>query len=137
FTSGSTGVPKGVQLEHKAVSTSCLHQGPALGITKNTRALQFGAYTFDTCILEIITSLLHGACVCIPSESQRRDNLIETINTMKVTWALLTPAVARILDPRKIVSLRTLALGGEKVNASDCDIWSGRVQLVNAYGPTE
>ncbi|ENI04720.1 hypothetical protein COCC4DRAFT_40817 [Bipolaris maydis ATCC 48331] len=120
FTSGSTGVPKGVQLEHKAVSTSCLYQGPALGITKNTRALQFAAYTFDACILEIITSLLHGACVCIPSESQRRDNLIDTINAME-----------------KIVSLKTLVLGGEKVNASDCEIWSDRVQLINAYGPTE
>ncbi|KAH7086119.1 nonribosomal peptide synthetase 3 [Paraphoma chrysanthemicola] len=137
FTSGSTGVPKGVQLEHRAVSTSCICQGPALGITKNTRALQFSAYTFDACILEIVRTLVHGGCVCIPSESQRRNDLINTINTMKVTWALLTPTVARILDPQKIKSLKTLALGGEKVNALDCKIWSGRVQLVNAYGPTE
>ncbi|CAN9275789.1 unnamed protein product [Alternaria alternata] len=137
FTSGSTGVPKGVQMEHKAVSTSCSCQGPALGITEDTRVLQFAAYTFDACILEIITTLLHGACICIPSETQRRDDLVNTINTMKVTWALLTPAVARILDPQKIVSLKTLVLGGEKVNASDCAIWSGRVRLINAYGPTE
>ncbi|KAL1799672.1 hypothetical protein ACET3X_000014 [Alternaria dauci] len=137
FTSGSTGVPKGVQLEHKAVSTSCLCQGPALGITEDTRVLQFAAYTFDACILEIITALLHGACICIPSESQRRDNLIDTINSMKATWALLTPAVARILDPQSIVSLKTLVLGGEQVSASDYNTWSGRVRLINAYGPTE
>ncbi|EFQ88754.1 hypothetical protein PTT_15252 [Pyrenophora teres f. teres 0-1] len=92
FTSGSTGTPKGVVLEHRAVSTSCLSHGRAYGITDCTRALQFTAYTFDFCIAEIITTLLYGGCICIPSDSDRRNDLSKAINTMKVNWALLTPS---------------------------------------------
>lgn len=137
FTSGSTGIPKGVVLEHQAVSTECLAQKHVFGITKNTRGLQFASYTFDACIPEIITILIHGGCVCIPSKHEQRNNLSNTMNKMKINWALLTPAVARMLDPQKIISLRTLVLGAEKVNTSDCKRWSDRVQLVNAFGPTE
>jgi amino acid adenylation domain-containing protein len=137
FTSGSTGQPKGVVLEHKAVSTSCLEHGKAFGFTAQTRALQFAAYTFDACIAEIATTLINGGCVCIPSESDRRNELARVISTMDVNWAFLTPSVARVLDPRDVPSLRTLALGGEHVALSDYSRWAERTQMVNGYGPTE
>ncbi|KAF2471493.1 acetyl-CoA synthetase-like protein [Lindgomyces ingoldianus] len=137
FTSGSTGKPKGVVLEHRAVSTSCLGHGSVFGFTPHTRALQFASYTFDVCIAEIITTLLFSGCVCIPSESQRRDNLSDTINHMDVNWAYLTPTVARLLDPHTIVTLRTLVLGAERVVLADCEVWRDQVEVMNAYGPTE
>ncbi|KAF7572905.1 hypothetical protein PtrM4_078100 [Pyrenophora tritici-repentis] len=112
FTSGSTGTPKGVVLEHRAISTSCLTHGEAFGFSPSTRSLQFAAYTFDACITEIITALLFGACICVPSELDRRNDLSNISNTLKVSWALLTPTVARTLDPKTIPSLRTLVLGG-------------------------
>ncbi|KAJ6202525.1 nonribosomal peptide synthetase 1 [Bipolaris maydis] len=137
FTSGSTGIPKGVVLEHRAVSTSCLSHGKAIGLKPDTRALQFATYTFDACIAEIITPLLHGSCICIPSEDDRQNALPEAINTMNVNWAQLTPTVARLLDPQKTPSLRTLVLGGERVNAVDWERWGDSVEQINAYGPTE
>ncbi|EUC27911.1 hypothetical protein COCCADRAFT_110508 [Bipolaris zeicola 26-R-13] len=137
FTSGSTGIPKGVVLEHRAVSTSCLSHGKAIGIKSDTRALQFAAYTFDACIAEIITPLLHGSCICIPSEDDRHNALSEAINAMDINWAQLTPTVARLLDPQKTPSIRTLVLGGERVNAVDWERWGDSVEKINAYGPTE
>ncbi|KAL7773083.1 hypothetical protein CFE70_003047 [Pyrenophora teres f. teres 0-1] len=137
FTSGSTGIPKGVVLEHRAVSTSCLSHGRAYGMTDCTRALQFTAYTFDFCIAEIITTLLYGGCICIPSDSGRHNDLSKAINTMKVNWALLTPSVARLLDPDLVPSLRILVMGGEQVNSADWDRWPSSVQTINGYGPTE
>ncbi|KAH5617349.1 hypothetical protein HBI23_258410, partial [Parastagonospora nodorum] len=137
FTSGSTGVPKGVVLEHRAVATSCLGHGNAIGVGQNTRALQFAAHTFDACIVEIITTLVHGGCVCIPSEYDRRNALSEAINTMKVNWAQLTPTVARLLDPQMTPSLELLVLGGERVNSADWARWGDFVEQINAYGPTE
>ncbi|KAF2472341.1 amino acid adenylation [Lindgomyces ingoldianus] len=137
FTSGSTGTPKGVVLEHRAVTTSCLGHGRVFGFTQHTRALQFAAYTFDVCITETFTTLMFRGCICVPSESHRRNNLSNAINTMVVNWAYLTPTVARLLDPKSIVTLRTLVLGAERITLADCEAWRGQIKVINAYGPTE
>ncbi|OSS43873.1 hypothetical protein B5807_11703 [Epicoccum nigrum] len=137
FTSGSTGKPKGVVLEHRTVTTNCFGHGKAFGLSPRTRALQFASYTFDVCITEIITTLMFGGCVCIPSESDRRNDLAKAINAMNINWALLTPTTARVLDPSSVFTLETLVLGGEQVVRSDWKRWNGYVQVINTYGPTE
>ncbi|CAA9959381.1 Nonribosomal peptide synthetase 3 [Pyrenophora teres f. maculata] len=137
FTSGSTGIPKGVVLGHRAVATSCLGHGRAFGITELSRVLQFASYTFDACIAEIITTLLFGGCICVPSESDRRNNLAKAISTMDINWSFLTPSVARLLDPGLVPSLKILVVGGEQVSSTDWDKWQSSVQFINGYGPTE
>jgi amino acid adenylation domain-containing protein len=137
FTSGSTGVPKGVVLEHQTVATSCLAHGKAFGFSPETRFLQFSAFTFDFSIAEIITTLLYGGTVCIPSEGDRRDNLAKAIADTQATWALLTPTVAGLLDPDHVAPLQKLLLGGEEVRSADCQRWAGKVEVINVYGPTE
>jgi amino acid adenylation domain-containing protein len=137
FTSGSTGVPKGVLLEHNAVSTSCLGHGQVFGLTPFTRFLQFASYTFDVCITEIITTILYGGCVCVPSENDRRNDLSRVINAMVVNCADITPTVARLLTPECVPTLTTLALGGEHVNREDCKRWKDCSKILNVYGPAE
>ena len=137
FTSGSTGVPKGVVLEHKSVSTGCTHHGKAFGLSPATRFIQFSSYTFDACITEIITNLMYGGCVCIPSEEARRNNLAGAITEMQANRAYLTPTVASLLEPDSVPSLQRMNLGGEKVTSAECRRWEGKVDIINAYGPTE
>ncbi|KAK2922803.1 Polyketide synthase, phosphopantetheine-binding domain [Fusarium oxysporum f. sp. vasinfectum] len=137
FTSGSTGIPKGVVLEHQAVCTGCLGHGKAYQLSSTTRFLQFAAYTFDVSITEILTTLLYGGTICVPSETRRRNNLTEAINELGANCADLTPTVARLLDPQAILSLKTLVLGGDFVSQEDYERWKGRVEVINAYGPTE
>lgn len=139
FTSGSTGTPKGVILEHQAVATSCLGHGRAFNFTDRSRVLQFASYTFDACISEIITTLIYGGCVCVPSESDRRDDLAKVINTMEVNWIFTTPSVARLIDPASVPLVRTVLIGGEQVSYTDWSRWAEirGIQIINVYGPTE
>ncbi|KAI0005257.1 hypothetical protein F4779DRAFT_50368 [Xylariaceae sp. FL0662B] len=137
FTSGSTGRPKGVLVEHQTVTTSCTAHAKRFGICETSRILQFSSYTFDASIIEILTALMHGACVCVPSDSSRLSDLTSVFSDLQVNWALLTPTVARLLDPAKLPTLKTLVLGAEAVHEQDLDQWKGSLHLLNAYGPTE
>ncbi|KAG9375627.1 hypothetical protein A1F94_013765 [Pyrenophora tritici-repentis] len=98
FTSGSTGKPKGVVIEHRAILTSCLGHGKAFNLTSDSRFLQFSSYTFDVSITEIWTTLLVGGCTCVPSESDKKDDLSKAINALDANWAYLTSTVAKLLD---------------------------------------
>ncbi|KAL5084629.1 hypothetical protein Trisim1_011538 [Trichoderma cf. simile WF8] len=140
FTSGSTGEPKGVVIEHRSLSSSCWYHGARVGFNTSSRVLQFAAYTFDACIMEIITTLIYGGCICVPSDKDRLESLPESMSAMGVNLTFLTPSVARLIKPASVPSLQTLILGGERVTEDDVKRWEHRqppVQLYNGYGPTE
>ncbi|CAD6579016.1 MAG: hypothetical protein ASARMPRED_008926 [Alectoria sarmentosa] len=136
YTSGSTGIPKGVLIEHRALSTNMKHLGAAFGLSRVSRVYQFSSYTFDVAVLDIFVTLAAGGCICIPSEDQRANN-VEAMNRMNVTLAILTPSIARTIDPESLETLETLIFGGEAVGRSDVSQWAKKVRLINAYGPTE
>lgn len=137
FTSGSTGTPKGVVMEHGAASTSLVAHGAELGLNQTTRFLQFASYAFDACIMEILTNLVYGGCICIPSDESRLERLAESMNEMRVSTMFATPSVARLIRPDEVPTLRTLAMGGEQVSTTDTARWAHLPRLLNVYGPTE
>ncbi|KAF5671271.1 enniatin synthase, partial [Fusarium heterosporum] len=137
FTSGSTGDPKGIMIEHQSFASCATRFGPALGIHSGTRALQFGSHAFGACILEIMTTLIHGGCVCIPSEDDRMNNVPDFINRYSVNWVMATPSYMGTFQPEIVPGLKTLVLVGEQMSASINDIWASRLQLLNGYGQSE
>ncbi|KAG9256735.1 uncharacterized protein F5Z01DRAFT_697534 [Emericellopsis atlantica] len=137
FTSGSTGRPKGVLISHSAFLTSAVINGGKQHVNSQSRVLQLASFTFDASIAEILYPLAHGGCVCIPSADQCRNNLEKAMCDYNITWATLTPSLARALTPSKLTTLKTLALGGEAMTKLDIDMWASRLQLVNGYGPAE
>lgn len=136
FTSGSTGKPKGVTLEHGAVCTALLELGMAFGLERNTRVLQFCSYTFDISVVEIFGTLIHGGCICMPSEEERLVGLGRVIKLMDVETAFLTPTILNLLQPEE-TPLQTLILVGEAHSRSHIDKWAKKLRLLNGYGPTE
>ena len=136
FTSGSTGEPKAAVIEHHAILSSAEVHAPKMQIDSESRVLHFAACTWDVSIVETVTTLTRGGCVCIPSEHARLNNLEEAINSMRVTWSLLTPTVAKLIDPADIPGLQVLALGGEAMTEGLIQAWSHRT-LMNVYGPAE
>ncbi|KAF9892619.1 hypothetical protein FE257_001021 [Aspergillus nanangensis] len=137
FTSGTTGKPKASVIEHKSFSSAAKSHAPRLRIHKNSRVLQFASVAFDASVVEMLTTLLAGGCICIPNEEDRQNRLGSFINELRVSWALLTPSVARILNPKTLSSLETIVLGGEGMNSDDVRRWQSHVTLINAYGPSE
>ncbi|KAL4959778.1 uncharacterized protein BDV14DRAFT_212169 [Aspergillus stella-maris] len=136
FTSGSTGKPKGVVIEHSALATSAVMRGVVLGLGPESRVLQYAPHTFDVSVDEILTTLIHGGTVCVPSDMDRF-YIAGFMERARVTAALLTPTSARTLNPEDVPSLRMLQTGGEVLTEDVNDKWSNRVTLFNVYGPTE
>ena len=130
-------ISRGTILQHAAFCSGAAAHGPALGITADSRVLQFASYTFDASLLEILTTLIVGGCVCVPSEDTRMNNIAEVINEMNITWTLLTPSFVQTMQPSSIPNLKTLVLGGEAMSQSHITTWADRLELINAYGPSE
>ena len=137
FTSGTTGLPKGTVISHHAFATGATSHAPAILMRQSSRVLQFSNLCFDASVMEILTTLITGACICIPSDEERMNNISGAINRMGVTWTLLTPSVANMLDPEKVPSLQVLVTGGEAMQARHIAKWCNSTALVNAYGPSE
>ncbi|KAJ5096757.1 acetyl-CoA synthetase-like protein [Penicillium angulare] len=137
FTSGSTGRPKGVVIEHGGFFKRAMANGPTLSLSDESRILQFASFVFDVANRDILYTLLYGGCICMPSESQRSNDLALFMNQQRVNWASITPSTSRILEPSKLPFLKTLVLCGEPMNASLVAKWADRLRLINAYGPSE
>ncbi|KAL3474437.1 Nonribosomal peptide synthetase 13 [Aspergillus californicus] len=140
FTSGSTGKPKGVVIEHQAYCSSAQSHMQAFQLNNRSRLLQFAAYAFDVSILETLSTLMAGACLCVPSEAQRNDVVLfeDALRTFRLTHVGLPPSFARIVPWENIEDRPTLLTGGEPMRKSDRTIYSALgMRLMNAYGPTE
>lgn len=137
FTSGSTGKPKMVVIEHQSFCSAAKTQIGPLGLSPESRVLQFASYAFDAAVLEHLTTLIAGGCICIPNEPDRQQNLTNAMNELEVNWALLTPPLARTLNHSDLPGLRTLVLGSEACRPSDLIQWASIPRLLNAYGPSE
>ncbi|KAK4126781.1 non-ribosomal peptide synthetase [Parathielavia appendiculata] len=137
FSSGSTGVPKGSVTEHRSFCTATYGYHQAIGQVPGERVLQFASYSFDASFLEILASLMVGATVCVPTERERSNQLVSFINRSRTTFACITPTVASLLEPEDVPTLRCLSLCGEPMTASHVSIWSSKIRLVNAFGPSE
>ncbi|KAM0198327.1 hypothetical protein ACHAQI_012382 [Fusarium lateritium] len=119
FTSGTTVTPKGVIVRHQAIVTGLSELGRAAGMLDmgaETRTLQFASYAFDASIGDIFCTLQVGGCGDLCGH-----HIVLCI----------------LLDPSSVPSLRFLCFSGEALSASRIEAWSGCVNIISMYGPTE
>ncbi|WEW57918.1 hypothetical protein PRK78_003385 [Emydomyces testavorans] len=141
YTSGSTGLPKGVGLSHRAATQALLAHDEH--IPHFRRFLQFAAPTFDVSVFEIFFPLFRGATLVACERSLMLNDLVGVINQLKVDAAELTPTVAGELLRQKSAapSLKVLLTIGEMLTRRVIDEFgfSGPNDgiLYAMYGPTE
>ncbi|KAI0103211.1 hypothetical protein GGR51DRAFT_257654 [Nemania sp. FL0031] len=137
FTSGSTGIPKGVIIEHRAWVSSATGQIDSFGFDANTRIFQFSSYSFDASVGEVLSTLMAGGCICIPSEAERLNDIEGAIARTNANVMFMAPSLSRALKPENVPNLHTIIIGGENIPEREIQRWRRQGTLVSVYGPTE
>lgn len=137
FTSGSTGEPKGVTTTHENFSSAVTHQREQLKVGPGTRVFDFVSYSFDVSWSNLLNTLTCGGCLCIPSETERRNDIPGAFNRLGADYVYFTPTVACSLNPLALPGLKILAMGGEKIPSAELARWRQVETVVGTYGPAE
>ncbi|QBD77287.1 hypothetical protein EPA93_15315 [Ktedonosporobacter rubrisoli] len=140
YTSGSTGMPKGVQITHSNVLNLVFWHQNAFSLVPSDRASQQTSPAFDAAGWEIWPYLTCGASVHVIAESIRKQPLAlrDWFLAKNITMAFLpTPLAEQVitLEWPHCTSLRFLLTGGDTLHRYPPA--SLPFTLVNNYGPTE
>ncbi len=139
YTSGSTGVPKGVAVEHRSVVNFLDAIRDQFDLCETDRMLGYAAVTFDVSVFEIFAALLYGGRLYLASDEQRLDvdRLQRLLVEAAITVTDLPPSVMALLDPVLLPELRIAFTGFEAFPGDLVDRWHEGRRFFNGYGPTE
>lgn len=149
FTSGSTGVPKGILGSHKGLSHFLHWQRQTFAITPQDRCAQLTTLSFDVALRDILLPLSSGAKLCLPQHlgdeldpalifpwlEQEQISLIHVVPSLVQTWLMNVPPEISLRH------LRWIFFAGEPLKEKLVKTWRDTFpqagEMINLYGPTE
>ena len=148
FTSGTTGIPKGVLGVHKALSHFLDWQRQTFNVEPKDRIAQLTGLSFDAILRDIFLPLTSGSTLCLleptadlsssyilPWLEKERISLLHTVPTLAQSWLVDIPSGISLRE------LRRVFFSGEPLTAQLINRWREAFpeagEIINFYGPTE
>ena len=147
YTSGSTGIPKGIAACHRSVIDYIEHLSDVLGFDGETRFGNQSPFYFDACLKELYPTIKFGAYTAIVPKQLFMFplKLVEFLNEKKVNtvcWVVsaLTMISALGALKKEVPQLKLIAFGSEVFPIKQFNRWRSALpeaRFINLYGPTE
>jgi amino acid adenylation domain-containing protein len=148
FTSGTTGVPKGILGRQRGLSHFLTWQREQFGVGPDDRSAQLTGLSFDVVLRDVFLPLTSGATLCLPDDpddlsverilpwlENERITLLHTVPALAQSWLVRRP------DGVTLRSLRQVFFAGEPLTGTLIAQWRSAFpesgQIANFYGPTE
>jgi amino acid adenylation domain-containing protein len=148
YTSGTSGVPKGVMIEHRNVVRLMLNDRFLFDFGKDDTWTMFHSPGFDFSVWEMYGALLYGGKLVLIPQAVSRDTAVflgilkaEKVNVLNQTpSAFYNLAAEELQSAGKELRLKYVVFGGEALNPGKLKSWHGKypaVKLINMFGITE
>ena len=145
YTSGSTGVPKGVVVTQAGLADFAAEQRTRYGLAADSRTLHFASPSFDASVLELLLAVGASSTMVVAEASVFGGvELWKLLVSERVSHAFVTPAALASVDPEGLPDLRVVVVGGEAWSPELLARWAvergdgrGLREFFNGYGPTE
>ena len=145
YTSGSTGLPKGVMVEHRGVCNHLVGLAAPYRLDATDCILQTSAISFDQSVWQIFVPLMVGSRLVLPEPGAHRspEAIVDHIRRHDVTILRTVPALLAAIVNGPGFShcerLRRVFCGGESLDNELAARFSSQsdAQLIQTYGPTE
>ncbi|MEI8202677.1 MAG: amino acid adenylation domain-containing protein [Bacteroidota bacterium] len=146
FTSGTTGIPKGVPISR--TNLNAFFDGFSrlnYPLDATDRCLQMFDLTFDLSVMSYLAPLVFGACVfTVPSGNMKFASVFNLLEEYEISFALMVPSFIQFLRPYfeevRLPRMRVSLFCGEALNDALVKEWQQCVPnalVENVYGPTE